>query len=239
MRVVRYAIWLAGMTLLSCSSSSETRQPSSTATSSDGHASPAGDHAPPAPPPDAGAAIAATPATPAVDTTACAADADCAFDNPCDPQRCVAAASVPASPGCKESRSPTGTCVCFEKRCSLRPGPGHPKVAVDADCTYTQGCALDRAAGRCAPGRDDDFRPDRSIGPRCDCDRHVPQRCHFSWLDPVACTSVDDCWVEKLPFSHPIKRPRSRKGKKFRPCKDGEVAPACQDGRCTLLAYGC
>ena len=228
--------------LLSCSSSSETRQPSSAATSRDGQASPAGHPASPAsplPPPDAGAASAATPATPAVDTATCGADADCAFDNPCDPQRCVAAASVPASPGCKESRSPTGTCVCFEKRCSLRPGHGHPKVAVEADCDYVPGCALDRAAGRCSPGRDDDFRPDRSIGPRCHCDSHTPRRCHFSWHDPIACKSVDDCWVDPAPYAHPIKRPRAKKGKRFRPCKDGEVAPACSDGRCNLIAYGC
>ena len=235
------AILLVVIVSLSCSSSSDTRQPAAAPTSGDDEPLPHRDPAPAAAPSDASPAPAAPapPAAPPIDQSACAGDGDCAFDDPCNPQRCVAAASVPASPGCKESREPTGTCVCFEKRCSLRPGPSHPKVAVDTDCTYTEGCALDRAAGRCTPGRDDDFRPDRSVGPRCDCDSHVPQRCHFSWLDPIACTSVEDCWVEKLPYSHPIKRPRSKKGKKFRPCKDGEVAPACSAGRCTLLAYGC
>lgn len=234
-QAVRHPLWIVALLSLSCGRSSETRQPA--AAGSDGQPAP---HASPAPsaavPPDAGAALAAAPA---VDTGACTADTDCAFDDPCDPERCVAGASVPAPVGCEKSRPPTGTCVCFEKRCSLRPGPTHPKVSVDADCTHAVGCGLDRAAGRCAPGRDDDLRPQPLVGPRCDCDSHVPQRCHFSWLDPITCTSVDDCWVERLPFAHPIKRPRSKKGKRFRPCKDGERAPACQDGRCTLLAYGC
>jgi len=229
---MRRALWIAGLLWLGCSSSSESRQTPAAAS--------AGQPAPPAPPPSADASTPVAAAPPAIDPDApCTADADCAFNNPCDPERCVAAASVPHSPGCKESREPTGTCVCFEKRCSLKPGPKHPVVSVDTDCTYAEGCALDRAAGTCKPGRDDDFRPERSIGPRCDCDSHVPQRCHFSWLDPIACTSVDDCWVDPSPFSHPIKRPRSKKGKKFRPCKDGEVAPACAEGRCTTIAYGC
>ena len=227
------AIWILGVLFLSCSSgSSESRQPA--------EAEP--DREPPAatgPATVAAANAADAGSKPAVDPVACAADADCAFEDPCDPGRCVAAASVPAAVGCEKSRPPTGTCVCFENRCSLKPGPNHPKMAVDTDCNYTEGCALDRAAGRCAPGRDADPRPQPMIGPRCDCDSHVPQRCHYSWLDPIACTSVEDCWVERLPYAHPIKRPRSKKGKKFRPCKDGERAPACDKGHCTLLAYGC
>jgi hypothetical protein len=230
---VRHAISIAGLLALSCSQPAEPRQsPTSPTASAPEPAEPA----PPAATADAGRPAAAAPP---VDPSACKADADCVFENPCQPARCVAAASVPASPGCKESSEPTGTCVCFDNRCSLKPGSKHPVVAVDADCTYVPGCVLDRAAGRCTPGKDDDFRADRSIGPRCDCDSHVPQRCHFSWLDPIACTSVDDCWVDPAPFSHPIKRPRSKKGKKFRPCKDGEVAPACTDGHCTTRAYGC
>jgi hypothetical protein len=231
---VRPAIWLVPLLALSCRESPETRP--DPATSARGEP-PAVAPAPPAP---ADASPVAAAAPPAVDPDApCASDGDCAFNNPCDPQRCVAAASVPHSPGCKESREPTGTCVCFEKHCSLKPGPNHPKVSVEADCDYVPGCALDRASGTCAPGKDDDFRPNREIGPRCDCDSHVPRRCQFAWLDPIACTSVEDCWVDPAPFSHPIRRPRSKKGKKFRPCKDGEVAPACMDGHCTTRAYGC
>ena len=236
---MRHAILILGLVSLSCSSPAETRQPAPTPGGDSEEPAAHADPAPPAVPSDAGAPSVATPTTPPVDTGACAADADCAFQDPCAPDRCVTAASVTPSAGCDKSRPPTGTCVCFEKRCSLKPGPTHPKMAVDADCTYVQGCTLDRAAGTCAPGRDEDFRPNREIGPRCDCDSHVPQRCHFSWLDPIACTSVEDCWVDPAPFSHPIKRPRSKKGKKFRPCKDGEVAPACAEGHCTLLAYGC
>ena len=228
------AIWILGLLSVSCSSgSSESRPPAET--SDPGREPPAATE-----PATAAAATAADAGNqPAVDPAACTADADCTFQDPCDPRRCVAAASVPEAVGCEKSRPPTGTCVCFENRCALKPGANHPKMAVDSDCNYTEGCALDRAAGRCAPGRDADPRPQPMVGPRCDCDSHVPQRCHFSWLDPIACTSVEDCWVEHLPYAHPIKRPRSRKGKKFRPCKDGERAPACEKGQCTLLAYGC
>ncbi len=226
------AIAILGLLSVSCSGSSETRQPAG------------GEPSAPAPAPAATAPTTAWDASPATapaavaDTGVCAADADCAFDDPCMPKRCVTATSAPAPVGCDKSYPPTGTCVCFEKRCSLRPGPTHPKVAVDTACVLETGCTLDRAAGSCAPGRDEDFRADRSTGPRCDCDRKA-LRCQFSWLDPVECKTVDDCWVEDEPFSHPIKRPASRKGKEFRPCKDGEVAPGCAEGRCTLRAYGC
>ena len=133
---MRHAISILGLVFLSCSGPAETRQPSPTAggeSDEPAHAAPAR----PAITPDAGATAVAAP-TPPVDTSACAADADCAFQDPCDPQRCVAGASaVPKE--CEKSRPPTGTCVCFEKRCSLKPGPTHPKMTVDADCTYTQG----------------------------------------------------------------------------------------------------
>jgi hypothetical protein len=237
---VRRAIWIVGLLSVSCSSgSSESRQPAESEAAEQGREPPAPEGTAPASAGGARSDAAPAPARPAVDPSACAADADCTFEDPCDPGRCVATASVPEAVGCEKSRPPTGTCVCFENRCSLKPGPSHPKMAVDTDCNYTEGCALDRAAGRCAPGRDDDPRPQPMVGPRCDCDSKVPQRCHYSWLDPVACSSVEDCWVEHLPYAHPIKRPRSKKGKKFRPCKDGERAPACEKGTCTLLAYGC
>jgi hypothetical protein len=220
-------VWTLGLLSLSCSGPPESQKPP--AEVGQGHA--AAPSTPAAPP--------STPAAPPVDTGACAADTDCAFDDACDPRRCVSAASVPASVGCEKTRPATGTCVCLERRCSLQPNADHPKVAVDTDCDDIPGCVLDRAAGSCRPGRDDDFRADRSIGPRCDCAARAPRRCEFSWVEPVPCASVDDCWVEPMPFSHPVKRPRSKKGKTFRPCKDGEVAPACAEGHCTMRAYGC
>lgn len=57
----------------------------------------------------------------------------------------------------------------------------------------------------------------------------------------VACTSVDDCWVSAKRYpAVPIARPKHLKGKKFKPCVDGEVAPTCSSGgACGLLGYDC
>src|SRR5690349_18065410 len=231
------AIAIVGLLVVACSGSPETRPAPAPAPGGEGEP-PATPVAPAPAAADAAAPAVATPAPPA-DVSSCAADTDCAFEDPCMPTRCVSSAGPKPVVGCEKSAPATGTCVCFEKRCSLKPGPTHPVAAVDADCSYVPGCVLDRATGRCAPGKDDDFRADRSVGPRCDCDSKVPQRCHFSWLDPIECKTVDDCWVDPAPFSHPIKRPKKLRGKTFRPCKDGEVAPACTDGRCNTRAYGC
>lgn len=52
----------------------------------------------------------------------------------------------------------------------------------------------------------------------------------------LPCTSVDDCWIEG---GKPVARPKRLRGKKFRPCVDGEVAPICKDGTCGRNAYKC
>jgi len=48
---------------------------------------------------------------------------------------------------------------------------------------------------------------------------------------------VEDCWVGE--DRQPIARPKSMRGKKFKPCKDGEHAPVCRDGACRVTAYKC
>ncbi len=53
---------------------------------------------------------------------------------------------------------------------------------------------------------------------------------------PVACKTDDDCWVEG---HKPIARPKELKGRKFKPCKDGEHAPVCKENLCTVVAYKC
>ncbi len=57
----------------------------------------------------------------------------------------------------------------------------------------------------------------------------------------LGCQSVDDCWVSAKRFpAVPIARPKHLKGKKFKPCVDGEVAPTCTSaGACALLGYDC
>jgi len=53
----------------------------------------------------------------------------------------------------------------------------------------------------------------------------------------VPCKTEDDCWSEG---ATPIARPKSRRGKKFKPCSDGEWAPSCgADGTCMTMGYRC
>jgi hypothetical protein len=78
----------------------------------------------------------------------------------------------------------------------------------------------------------------RDTGPACFCD-DASDRCEFRWIDAVPCESERDCWVsDDVPW-HPVARPKRLRGRRFRPCRDGELAPACRQGRCTLNAYRC
>lgn len=52
----------------------------------------------------------------------------------------------------------------------------------------------------------------------------------------VACKTDDDCWLDG---NKPISRPKEHRGKKFKPCKDGERAPVCKENLCTVVAYKC
>lgn len=53
---------------------------------------------------------------------------------------------------------------------------------------------------------------------------------------PVACKTDDDCWLDGRT---PVARPKSKRGKKLKPCRDGEVVPKCEDQECTSVAYKC
>ena len=171
---------------------------------------------------------------------ACEDDADCGFDDPCMPQRCVASRSFGAQK-CSESRPPPGACTCLEGRCTLEPRE-QPKP--DGPCEV-RGCVVDRAGGRCVAdtrGVADNFRTNGglSIGPSCDCIEPA-KGCRFSWHAPVPCRTERDCWIDELPRPHPVPRPRHLRGRDFRPCQDGETAPQCgPDGHCVLgPAFGC
>lgn len=185
----------------------------------------------------------ATPPAPssggAPGAASCAKDGDCGWDDPCQPRRCVAAGAAPPAAGCERSVSPEGSCVCFESRCAFRPTAARSPVSVETACTSIPGCVLDVGAGACAPGNDPDSRPLGEPGPHCRCDGREPRRCHYVWIDPVPCESDADCWVSEEDFTRPIARPRKLRGKRFRPCKDGERAPVCERGRCTVRGYTC
>jgi hypothetical protein len=169
----------------------------------------------------------------------CAKDSDCAWDDPCQPRRCVAAGAAPPAVGCDKSVPPEGTCVCFDRQCAYRPGAKRSPVSVEAACTSPPGCIMDVAAGTCAPGADPDAQPLGKPGPHCRCDDREPLRCHYVWVESVPCSTDADCWVSDEGFSHPIARPRKLRGKRFRPCKDGEQAPVCRSGSCALESYRC
>lgn len=184
----------------------------------------------------------ATPPAPAaVVGGACASDADCGWDDTCVPAACVS--SPPAPTGCGEAAPPPGTCACVFGRCALRPSADRAPPPSEADCEGygALACGLDVGRARCEPGRADDLsdEPERFTGPRCFCDSHLPRRCRFEWVDGVACDDNDDCWVEVDPFLRPIARPARLRGRAFRPCRDGEHAPVCREGRCALVGFGC
>ncbi len=53
---------------------------------------------------------------------------------------------------------------------------------------------------------------------------------------PIPCKTTDDCWVRG---GKAIRRPANMRGRKFKPCTDGESAPLCRGGFCSTLGYGC
>jgi len=56
----------------------------------------------------------------------------------------------------------------------------------------------------------------------------------------IPCENVDDCWASGPDDpAEPIARPASERGRRFRPCEDGEAAPVCAEGHCGLVYFGC
>ena len=100
-------------------------------------------------------------------------------------------------------------------------------------------CGLEQAAGRCVVGdMTEANRLPRDAGPACVCDE-ASDRCEFRWIDAIPCESGRDCWISDDAPRRPVARPKRLRGRRFRPCRDGELAPACRQGRCTLAAYKC
>jgi hypothetical protein len=56
----------------------------------------------------------------------------------------------------------------------------------------------------------------------------------------IDCVSDDDCWLtERNGRTVPTRRPTNLRGKKVRPCSDGDYTPQCTAGTCSLLAWRC
>lgn len=160
----------------------------------------------------------ATPPPPPA-PSGCKTDGDCSL---VAPERCV------ASPGHAAT-----SCVCFERKCALRPST--PRIS-NWTCAYTADCDLDLATAQCGPGAGSDAT--YFTGPTCGCSPR-DHRCQLHWFDPISCRTDDDCWLAEQPVLHAIPRPKRLKGRAFRGCVDGEVAPACVDARCTLRGLMC
>jgi hypothetical protein len=168
----------------------------------------------------------------------CTNDAGCGWDSPCDATRCVGAAHVRVHSfevECVEGAALPGECSCVAGHCSLKPNT----APAEAPSCKTESCGLDQGAGRCVAGSMVEAnRMTRDVGPACHCDQ-ASLTCQFVWVEPIECTDVEACWVSDSGPYHPIARPKSKRGKKFRPCKDGEVAPICDNGRCSVAGYSC
>lgn len=163
----------------------------------------------------------ASPSPASPPPSACTVDGDCNFVR----DRCAAVPGQAVSP----------ECVCFQGTCALR--PSGPRISQQA-CDTTRDCNIDLATARCGPDLPDDNLRVRWTGPTCQCNA-TDHRCHFAWVDPIACKTVDDCWVEETPLIRPIPRPRRLKGRTFKGCVDGERVPACDAGQCTLHGLRC
>jgi len=168
---------------------------------------------------------------------ACSSDADCGWDNPCTPRRCVEAQ---APVDCEESSPSPGTCLCLAGACTLKPHTPPPPTGT----CEPRACVVDRSAGICVADDGDVPQNIRStkpvdVGPSCDC-IHPATGCTFTWFDPVPCETVRDCWVSPSPRRHPIARPKQLRRRDFQPCADGEAAPRCSDGHCVVgPAFSC
>ena len=54
---------------------------------------------------------------------------------------------------------------------------------------------------------------------------------------PIACKTDDDCWIDDTGTL--VERPKSKRGKKLKPCKDSERLPMCKQNVCAINAYKC
>jgi hypothetical protein len=167
----------------------------------------------------------------------CARDADCAWDHPCTPSRCVPASEAARVPECEESAPPPGTCGCEAAACVVRP-------KAPAGCGTDYDCALDASREACAlrPGAGGSG-PIYESGSYCRCDK-AAGACTFERYDPVPCQTYKDCSWELNPL-RPVPsslKPRP-KSKPVRPCVDGEKDSVCQGpaGKktCRIVAWGC
>jgi len=174
----------------------------------------------------------------------CEGPADCAWADPCEPDRCVAGDATKTCEG--GAPASHGTCACID-RLGGRGGGGEctrrwdtpPAPTLSCDPKAAQPCGIDLSRGVCvAP--DGNLANGRAVveGPYCFCNKD--SRCELRQIERIACKTDNDCWLTRTHgFIHPTHRPKKLRGKKLKPCRDAETTPACDAGFCTLRRWKC
>ena len=111
--------------------------------------------------------------------------------------------------------------------CAKAPPAHEETMAIAPAVPSTSAVAADAGAPDTAPP---------STGPGTDLRSPPPAAPEDAGEPTIPCASIDDCWIEAR---RPIARPKELRGRKFKPCRDGEVAPKCKDGLCAAVPYKC
>lgn len=181
------------------------------------------------------------PETPPPAAIACTTDADCGWDDPCAPTRCVEHRPEAA---CGESAASPGTCACLGGHCTLLP-PGTSAAAggVVSGAPCRSFCSADPSGGTCRADDSSGLLPLGLIvaGANCECaGAGSPEAtCRYEIVPVVPCRDARDCDVRFGPDGPRPVRAARRRRRDFVPCRDGEWRPLCNDGACELVGYGC
>jgi hypothetical protein len=104
----------------------------------------------------------------------------------------------------------------------VRPAPASSAVANSIVATTTDADATVAVADAAVASADASTASTAAMGP--------PR---------ISCKTDDDCWVSNTTTAaQPIRRPAKLRGKKFRPCVDGDAQPICNGTYCTTMGFG-
>lgn len=191
----------------------------------------------PAPPPTEAAPTATQHAA-----IPCDADGDCGWDDPCVPTHCVEHRE-PAS-DCSGASPAPGACACLGGYCTLVPtGTSASSGGVVPGPPCRSFCSADPSGGTCLPDDPSGLMRDGVIraGAECRCEpQGAPDAtCRFEIVPSIACTDARDCDAVDGPSGPRPQRAHPRRRRDFVPCRDGEWAPVCNQGFCSVVGFGC
>jgi hypothetical protein len=128
-----------------------------------------------------------------------------------------AALSVTLSAACSTPGPPSATGTVPASTATSTAGPSEPAPSA----------AVRGASAPSAPSTPSNAVSDAPTAPASGAAAEPGER--------IPCKTVRDCWVSSTPGRHPIARPARFKGRKFKPCRDGEAEPVCgDDGFCAV-----